>query len=263
MAMRSPSGPIRWASGPSIVRNFAPSRHSNAASPGLPYNKAMNSINNVTDNPTPPHASAEWPGAFASIKLGFEAISKNQQFALLYIGANAIGTSVSHWYPHRFIGEFIGLAVSLILIVAVTKYALATARGETRSVSQLFNASALAYVRVIGALLAFFILLILSAVGLFIPLIWIIPWASFILYAVIDKHTGVFEAFRVSKQLAQHHKGKIWALVGASWLYVIGATLLTFIPIVGWLATSVAAGAVSLAVGTATGRLYFFCHSDE
>jgi len=208
-------------------------------------------------------SNTTWPGAFSSIKFGFQAIKKNSQFAIIYIALNSIGGFLSFQNPKSPIGALLSLATSLILMVAFTKYGLATARPETTSIGEFLSTSVTEYFRVFGALVVFVGLVIVSAIGLFIPLIWFVPWTTFILFAVVDRHVGVFKSFWISKQLGQHHKGKVWGITGVSFLLAVAVDLIGMVPVIGWIIGAVAIGAISLSTCTAAARLYYFAEEHS
>src|SRR6266699_1777886 len=91
--------------------------------------------------------ATEWPGAFPSFKLGFDAITKNLQFAFIYVAVNAVGAFLTFQNPHSGRIAIIASVLPLVLIAAFTKYSLATARGKNLPLDELFKTTAPEFLR--------------------------------------------------------------------------------------------------------------------
>ena len=204
-----------------------------------------------------------WIGAFEAFKVGFRALPKYPQFVALYIVVNIISTFITKHNPKSLFGELVAIAITLLLIVAFTKYNLAVADSRVESLPRLLATSAQEYFRVLGALVLVFGLTVLSFIGLLIPLIWVIPWTAFVLYVIIESHVGPLQALRASKQVGGKHKSEVWGIIGVSFLYILLAGILTNVPVIGWLLSAVASSAVGLAVGAATAQLYRYAQPAQ
>jgi uncharacterized membrane protein len=118
------------------------------------------------------------------------------------------------------------------------------------------RASANRYFDLILATIIYALLAFLSALAFLVPAIWVLAWFSLVQYIIVDKKIGPIAALRYSKQLTANHKGKVWGLIGASFLLGFMAVLLRLIPEVGLLLYYVASGVIGVATSVAFAGLY-------
>jgi hypothetical protein len=211
-----------------------------ADSPDLNPKPAVNPA--AVDAPAPKSKSAvgSWPGVFNVFGEVFEQAKKNPEPAYVFIGVYAVlallsfvtGGYASPFDTNSQDGGFEALAF-LIFLLALPVYALALADRKVIDTSEFMRFDLGRYLTVFGIMLLTVLLVVIAAIPLLIPLIWVIPWLSLGSYIAVDRKLGVIESLKESKRLTQDHKGKVWGLIGVTILLTIAAGLLSFIPVVG------------------------------
>jgi hypothetical protein len=204
---------------------------------------------------------AQWAGASESVRFGLQTSRKNWQFALLYVSVNAFGTILTRLYPKSLGALLISFLLSLIFLVAFYRYSLKVADGKLVSIKDAFASSAVNYFRILGAGFLVLGLCLVSGIGLFIPLIWILPWTAFMSFAILDQNIGVFRSFGSSRLLALHHKAQFWSIVGRTFIYLLPFIVLGFLPYYG-LVSDFFDVWIGLAFNIALARLYLYLKSN-
>jgi hypothetical protein len=213
----------------------------------------------------------DWPGAFGAVEQAFHALQRNFKPLLYYLGVilvcELIIIAITGKLPangfhaqsrnHDGSDALIGL-IGLILLPYLARYQLALARGKTVRAKTLLKLDLGLYFNLILALILGGLAIIGGALPLLIPLIWVIPSVSLLVFVVVDQDMDPWSALKESFRLSHNKKAMIWSLIGVTILLAISSSLLNFIPVIGIL-ISAAVGVVSQA---ALGILYFWLKAD-
>ena len=216
---------------------------------------------------TKAQTKTEWPGAFETFEQAFRAIPRNLRPLLYYLGVllacQIVIIAVTGKLPaggyhihsrgQDGAGVLISL-VSLVLLPYLARYELSLAKGKAVRASELLKPDFRLYVDLILALILGGLVMIGGALPLLIPLIWVIPAVSLLIFVVVDQDMGPWIALKESFRLSQDNKSKIWGMLGVSLLLAVVGSIVNIIPVVGLLA-SAAIGVVSQ---VALARLYFW-----
>lgn len=213
----------------------------------------------ASPQPTPAAvaSSNEWGGGWKALKAAFEGVRQNPAPFLVYAGITvaldlvAIAMSGNNDQSQKDSRNLLQL-IDLLFLVYLALYQLGIADGRKISVKGCFSFRPKQWLYSIIALIIFGLSIAVSAIGLFIPIIWFIPWFLFAYYVIVDQDMGPIAALKESKRLAKDHKSKVWGLIGITILVMIPLILLLLIPFVG-LVVSPLLGVVS---GGATAILY-------
>lgn len=143
-----------------------------------------------------------------------------------------------------------GSLVSLLFIRAMMLYSLSVADRRPLSISQFLEVNIKQFCFLLLASIAVFILLVIAAIPILIPWIWVIPWLAFTGYALVNKNLDPLAAISESRRLASHHKGKVWGIIGWMILVSIAGAIVGIIPYVSYLVRPAVAvvEAVALAI---------------
>lgn len=204
-----------------------------------------------------PSATGGWQGAFNALGAVFEQIKKNPQPAYLFVGvytALAVLSFLADGGSTSFneTGSSYESLAALIFLLALPVYSLALADKKVISIGEFMRFDLGRYLTLVAVMLLTVVILVVAAIPLLIPLIWVIPWFALAGYAAVDKKLGPVEALKESKRLAQNHKGKVWGIIGSMILLAIAAGILSFIPVVG----AAVAAFVNVLAGGAFASLY-------
>lgn len=203
----------------------------------------------------------KWMGAFEAYDVAFNAIKKNPTFAIAMGATMLVGYALSAliqgqpkfgevWFP---ISEYVLL---LPLVLVLPAYSIAAADGKNPSFTSLYRRPIRIFVSLIAAYLLADLMVVASAILLFVPAIWTIAWFAMTAYAVMDKNMGPVKALKESKRLAKDHKGKVWGLIGVSILLSLGINVVELAPVIGKYVSSAATGAASVWFSVAGAVLY-------
>jgi hypothetical protein len=181
-----------------------------------------------------------WAGAAEAYTQAFTQIRNNPQPLLImvavYVVLSSIATVLSGYQPY-FSNEssyaYLPELTWVIFLVPLARYALAVADKRLVTMSELFTFTTRTFFYLLVAVIIVSLITGLSALFLLIPLIWTVAWFAFTEFPVAEQEMTPANAMDESKRLAQHHKAKVWGIVGFGLLLVIPALILTFIPFVG------------------------------
>lgn len=183
-------------------------------------------------------AAGAWGGGLNAIKQAYAGIMANPVPAGIYVGvAFVVGILFSLGQTHSGTAVnytsagWLGL-VSLIFIRALILYSLSVADKKPLSVSQFFAIDVKQFISLILAYISVSIVLLITAIPILIPWIWVLPWLAFTGYALVDKDLAPFAAMGESRRLASNHKGKFWGVVGWMILISIAGAIVGVIPYV-------------------------------
>ena len=210
----------------------------------------------------PQKATGEtWMGAFEAYDVAFNIIKKNPLFTVITAAALLAGYALSViiqgppkfgelWFP---VGQYVLL---LPVALVMPAYSVAVADDKKPSFGSLYRRP----LRVFGSLIIAYILaelmILVSALPLFIPAIWTIAWFMMTGFVVMDKNIGPIKALKESKRLAKDHKGKVWGLIGVSVLLSFGVSMVTIVPEAGEYLSAAATGVTTVWASVATAVLY-------
>jgi hypothetical protein len=201
-----------------------------------------------TENTTP----SEWTGAFKAFEKAFDAILKNPLFAAVFVIAYIAPTILSSSNTMLFVLS--GL-VQLIFVLAIPLYCLALADGSKPTIKHLFQINMKKYIFLLLAGVLFFLILGVSFLLLVFPVIWVLAWIFSMEYIVADKGLSPMAALKESKRLGASHKGKVWGIVGVTFIGGFGAGLIGALPYGQYVGTF-AMGVVTLVSSVAGAMLY-------
>lgn len=171
----------------------------------------------------------EWIGAFDALPKAWNYLKANHKpvlvaAAIVFVFAMIeILTSGIAYY----IATGASSLISLILILAGTKYGLLAANNTPATNENVFAFDFKRWLILIGASIIASVLSVLSLALLIIPAIWVFPWLSLYAFASVDKNLGVIASLKESKRLAANHKSKIWAIFGVTILLSFATSIVT------------------------------------
>jgi len=209
-----------------------------------------------------------WMGAFKAFSAIFNRLSPNTAplgvFAAIYAAMAVFSLTVTQsdtltvfrtilsggTPPPSQPLDNLPLLVSLLLIVPTYKMALALADNRVATIEEIFKFKPLHLVYVLLSGLVVVTALFLGALLLLIPLIWLLPWFSMVVFAIIDRNEGPLQSINTSHRLTKADLDKVWGVIGVTILINIVAFILLLIPVVGDVISSligiVATGALAL-----------------
>lgn len=201
------------------------------------------STNPAPAAPTAPGTvpAGTWGGGLNAIKQAYAGIMANPAPAGIYVAVSfVVGALFALGHPHvsraANYTEAGGTGlVSLIFIRALVLYSLSIADKKPLSVSEFFSVDVKQFIFLILAYISVFVVLLIAAIPIFIPWIWVVPWLAFTGYALVDKNLAPFAAMGTSRHLASNHKGKFWGIVGWMILVSIAGAIVGIIPYVSYL----------------------------
>jgi hypothetical protein len=160
-------------------------------------------------------------------------------------------------YPKNIGDGLLSFLLTLIFLVAYYRYSLRVAGDKPVTIKEAFASPAVNYFRILGAGILVAGLCLVSVIGLFIPLIWFLPWTAFMPFAIVDENVGVMSSFNTSKALASHHKGEFWGIVGMTIVYLLPFIVMSFLPYF-WVVGDIFIAWIGLAFNIALARLYLY-----
>jgi hypothetical protein len=194
--------------------------------------------------------SAPWQGAFNAFGSAFEAIKRNPQPLLWFVGFYLVLSIISRlMQTDKDVVFNLADILYLVLLLAIPVYSLSLADGKQLSVKEILHFNAHKYFSIIGVGILAALIYVASIVLLIVPIIWTAAWFFATSYVVADKGFGPIAALKESKRLAGNHKAKVWAIIGVSILISIAAGIASLIPFIGVAAT--AAGTIWASVASA------------
>lgn len=209
----------------------------------------------------PQKATGEtWMGAFNAYDKAFNVIKKSLFFTLLtgvaMLAAYAVGVII-HGKPEPgqiYVPyEFLILAPLYLVMPA---YSLAVVDGKKPSFASLYRRPLRTFLSLIVAGIVSTLIVGLSFLLLIIPIIWTTAWFSMADLAVMDKNMGPIKALKESKRLAQNHIGKVWGLVGVSFLLSLAINVTAIVPVTGPYISMAVSGAFAVWSSVAMAVLY-------
>jgi hypothetical protein len=176
-----------------------------------------------------PNVPDSWPGAFGVYKHSKAAVMTNLgTLILLYV--ISFGSSIILPLLLRTPGQIIEYIISIFIGVATYAVMLAGVRGKKLSLGESFKKAS-----DIMLLLKFFVLVLVMGLALgfslvlfVVPFILLLPRVILAPWYMIDKNLGVGESLNASWENSRGHFGKVWGIVGATWVL-----FLPFLTIIG------------------------------
>lgn len=212
-----------------------------------------------------------WGGAFAAFGKVFEQIKANPAPALLFVGvyliASVLEPSSATGDAPMEIGDillFSGLQilVSLAFLLALPTYALALADRKKIGLGDFMRFNARKYFSVFGVSILYMLIVTGSLLLLIVPAVWTIAWFAACALVVVDQGKSPIKALKESKRLLLNQKGKVWAIIGVTILFSIGASLLAYFPLSGKWIESAGSSLVTLLSTAAMAILYRWVQSQ-
>jgi hypothetical protein len=176
-------------------------------------------LNNTTQN----NSNEAWHGLFNTLNQANLAIKNNVApyifyLSILLIVEVALLLLVKLPSSSKFTNQQIAAlgdgVITILLIPYLTKYELCLAKGLKTSIGQLFKLSLRTYFNVYLTLIMFIPILIIGALLVLVPLVWILPWFYLVFYPVVDLNYSPIEAFNYVRTIMKNNLGKIWSMLG-------------------------------------------------
>ncbi len=204
-------------------------------------------------------ASSEWPGAFETYAKVMKQMHQNWKPLAFFIGVYTTITAVSLALQGRTMYTDTSYvpysdAVIILFVLPIISYALAVARRKTMTVDQFMSISPRTFFILITTSILASLIIIGSLLLLLIPAIWTIAWFTLSTYTMVDKNLGPIAALKRSKQISQHHKAKVWGVIGVGLGLSIVASIFAAIPYVGIIGIAYA----TVVLSAASAELYLW-----
>lgn len=222
----------------------------------------------IDDNPavnttlSPPDSQAagvaskvSWPGAFGLFKYSKAAISLNLGAIIIILLIQFAVYMTIGLVLEETVATFVQLVVGVFIQAALVLTYLASVRGKRVSAGDQLSKSPQFFIQlfVLQLLVGFSI-----SIGL---LLFIVPGLILLTrlfiaqYYLIDKNMGAVEAYKASLAATKGNTGKVWGIIGASFVMALPAITIIGIPVTIYLLFMYAAAAALLYQYLTTGSL--------
>jgi hypothetical protein len=176
-----------------------------------------------------------WPGLLKVLRKSSIAIRNNYLPFVFYstimlIVQLVVPTLVSNLgtldFSKQVISDASSAIVGFLLCPYLNKYALNLASEKKITIRELFNISGRVYLNVYLSYILFGSLLLVGAIFIFIPLIWILPWLYLAFYPVIDMEFSPLQALKYTRTTLHNNYSKTWEIIGLNILITVVVSLL-------------------------------------
>jgi len=200
---------------------------------------------------------AQWEGAFAAYGKAWQGMKDNLLPVLVFVWAYTVAgliSSIAQDGKAPWDDTYINYqdVLFLVFLVAISTYGLAVADKRMLDFRSFIKTNLFQYVSMLLVVILVALITGISFLLLIVPLIWAVGWFTLTPYVVVDKNTGPVEALKESKRISEHHKAKVWGIVGVSILISTPAIILGFVPYIGGAAVAF----VTIWTAAAGGILY-------
>lgn len=118
-------------------------------------------------------------------------------------------------------GSFISFLVSALATAAYALILLAGVRGQKLSIGDALSKALPLWLKMIGLTIVVGLSLFVSFLLLVIPFFFVLPRLSLAHYFLVDKNMGVMEAYKASWAVTKGSSGKVWGVIGATFLMML------------------------------------------
>ncbi len=181
----------------------------------------------MADEPTAAKAEAavsgapsSWPGAFGAYKYSKVAVMTNIATLIIIW----LGVAILNGASDKVFGSAGGLVTLVVSGLATAAYALtfiAGVRGQKLSIGDALSKAFPLWLKMIGLLIVVSVSLVVSFLLLVIPFFFVLPRLSLAHYFLVDKNLGVMEAYKASWAATKGSSGKVWGIIGATFLMAL------------------------------------------
>lgn len=153
------------------------------------------------------------------------------------------------------LGFFIGLGViivlafivaSIFLLAMSTSLELRASKNEKPSFDTLFQTAKKFWLRQLGLFIVMGFIITIGLILLIVPGIYAIGRLIFAPYLMFDKDLGIIDSLKASANLTKGNAGPVWASIGLTILFGIGAGIVGSLPLIGELLSTIIIIAFSL-----------------
>lgn len=172
-----------------------------------------------------------WPGAFGIYKYSRSAILRNV-WLLVMIWVVYFALSFALGLVHRLgmLAWLVSVILGALVTAMVAQIVLAGVRGQQVTYEQAFSGDLpMLTLKMLGLQILVSFAAFVSLLALIVPFFFVYPRLSLATYFLVDKNMGVLDAFTASWRATQGNVGKVWGIIGASFL--MGLLMLTLIGI--------------------------------
>lgn len=165
-------------------------------------------------------APSSWPGAFGAYKYSKVAVMTNIGTLIIIWLATAILNGVGQ----KALGNASGLVSLLVGSLATVGYVLtflAGVRGQKLSIGDALSKAFPYWLKMIGLLILVGLSLVLSFILFVIPFFFVLPRLALAHYYLVDKDMGVMDAYKASWDATKGSAGKVWGIIGATFLMAL------------------------------------------
>jgi len=167
-----------------------------------------------------PSVPSTWPGAFGAYKYSKQAVKPNVWPLVSLWLINLVISFVVELALKR-IGEIIAIIIGSLLTAAILLVLIASVRGRHMSVGEALSEALPLWLKMIGLQILVVVSVVVSALLLIVPFFFVLPRLVLSSYFLVDKRMGVIEAYKASWAATKGNAGKIWGMIGATFLMVL------------------------------------------
>lgn len=197
-----------------------------------------------------------WPGAFG--------VFKNSRLAMSYVLWPYVGLilisiasslllnqfTVEENAGLYYVSQLIGVIIGIITSVAMTLLVLAGVRKQKMGFNESLQQSTPFFINYFLLSIVQAIIITGSLLLFVIPFFFVLPRVMLSEYYLIDKNMGPIEALKASWNETKGYSGKVWGVIGATFLMAIAIIIIIGIPLI-------------VLYSAAPAILYFFIRSQR
>jgi uncharacterized membrane protein len=203
--------------------------------------------------------ASKWPGAFKAFENAGNAVLKNPQPAALFLVVYMVLAIIS---SNDTDPVMLTSVADLVFLLAITIYSLALADGKQLTIKSFLQLDVKKYIFLLLTGILGMLLIGVSLLLFIVPVVWTLAWVFSAGYAVADKGLNPVDAIKEGKRLAQNHKGKVWGIVGVTFLFGIAIGIINVIPYAAYLGT-LALGVLTIVCSVAGAMLYRWLQAND
>ncbi len=140
------------------------------------------------------------------------------------------------------------IVASIFLLAMSTSLELRSSKNETPSFDTLFQTAKKFWLRQLGLFIVMGIIITIGLILLIVPGIYAIGRLIFAPYLMFDKDLGIVDSLKASANLTKGNAGPVWAAIGLTILFGVGAGIIGAFPVIGELLSTLIMIAFSLII---------------
>ena len=165
-------------------------------------------------------APSSWPGAFGAYKYSKAAVMQNvATLIIIYIIVIVIDGAAEAALKNT--GGLVSFLVNGLAVSSYVLVFLAGVRGQKLSLGDAISKGASYWLKMLGLLIVVGLSLVLSFLLFVIPFFFVLPRLSLAHYFLVDKNMGIMDAYKASWDATKGSAGKIWGIIGATFLMAL------------------------------------------